>query len=288
MGLLSRPKACRKACQCLDSFCASPWLPQSALQKPGFAVCLHVPLAAGNMVGPSVYWSQQVMPALAAVPKLGVPGADAAGADAAPAPADVDEVAWDAQGTQTDQEPHAFTASTGAHTGVLSCLAPSARHVTVCFVHQQPHIQCTPMVGSTGRPFLCNASMKGPFANCDQACFVYVCACVFAGHGSSSEAPVIAAVGSPESLEPSDPDLVEALRRTNLYRKKHQVGENLNTFQAAARPGANQYQKHPRCKHAWTHRHQQTCNATRALQWPHVLTQCMLATSRAGHSAVMG
>lgn len=35
--------------------------------------------------------------------------------------------------------------------------------------------------------------------------------------------PVTAAVGLPDSAEPVDPDLVEALRRTNLYRRKHQV-----------------------------------------------------------------
>jgi hypothetical protein len=53
------------------------------------------------------------MPALAAVPKPGSPGADATGADAAPEPAHADEVAWDAQGAQPDQDALALT---GMHT----------------------------------------------------------------------------------------------------------------------------------------------------------------------------
>jgi hypothetical protein len=79
----------------------------------GYAVCVACVSVAGNMVGPSVDWSQQVIPALAAVPKPGGPGADAAGADAAPAAADTDEVAWDAQGAQPDQDPRALTTITG-------------------------------------------------------------------------------------------------------------------------------------------------------------------------------
>lgn len=49
-----------------------------------------------------------------------------------------------------------------------------------------------------------------------------------------SAAPITAAVGLPDSLEPADPDLVEALRRTNLYRKRHQVSASATSCHKSA------------------------------------------------------
>jgi len=45
------------------------------------------------------------------------------------------------------------------------------------------------------------------------------------GHFAGHDAPTTAAVGYPDTREPLDPDLLQALRRTNTYRKRHQVGQ---------------------------------------------------------------
>lgn len=49
--------------------------------------------------------------------------------------------------------------------------------------------------------------------------------------GVPASVPTAAAVGFPDSssttpsVEPANPDLAEALRRSNMYRKRHQVGQ---------------------------------------------------------------